>query len=82
MQAVGKTPYQVIPSKCSVPGGVAACGGSAGKSISIQPSSAIVHERSPLRVWNGAFPPRTWVAARVACPQTSTFTVGVNHRRS
>ena len=63
-------------------GGSAGAVGSAGKSISIQPSSAGVHTSSPLRVWNVPAPPSTWAEASVACPHRSTSSVGVNQRRS
>ena len=48
-------PHQLAPSIPSSAGEIsAATGGSAGKSISIQPSPAGVHVKSPLRVWKRA----------------------------
>ena len=65
------------PSVAAIDGGAAsATGGSAGKSISIQPSPPGVHTNAPLLVWNVPAPPSTWAAARVAWPHRSTSTVG------
>src|SRR4051794_36429888 len=48
--------------------------------MEIQPSSAGVHVRTPLRVWNRCSPPRMCAVAKVACPHRSTSVRGVNHR--
>jgi hypothetical protein len=53
--------------------------------MTIAPSLAARHVRTPLRVWNRrsrSVTPSTWAEARVAWPHRSTSVVGVNHRRS
>src|SRR5205814_5830199 len=82
------TPTGATPRAAARPaGGSIGTGGSAGKSRRMPPSPARTALSTPLRVSkasSAAGSPssqRRWADASVACPQRSTSTAGVNHRK-